>query len=317
MVKGFLLSCALFAAGISAVTQAEGEAFSSNFLASAKTGFVSGDMSKFYDLMADEVTFDWSGGQKGEGKELLVKTMKASWEAMNSAFHTSDVLTVVDEHSGVVFLTFEVILNLNAHGKLPDCIASEFNLFEFKLNSDGKISQFRGVWNPRTFDTCFAAGGAPVPASPPHVITAAEGAALGDLLLSSFAANIARKNTKTAYSLFSDDVTFVMTPGESGSSIAALRKALSGWEMMVSKFMYSNVRHVVDSETGVIVTRFETTINLNKQGEVPSCFATVPNIWEFTVDANHVITSWRGSWNQNTPELGACMAKAMAEKKEL
>mgnify|MGYP006078288779 FL=1 len=133
-------------------TKAEGEAIGAAYIASLKKGMQANDFTAQHDMMAEQLSWDWSGGVVGEGtKEDFYKVLAGSWQAVVSDFRPTNMYYVVDGVQGLIMITFDITLVMDGRGAVPITPTQVFtgtNMFELRLNADKKITHFRGVWDP-------------------------------------------------------------------------------------------------------------------------------------------------------------------------
>ena len=133
-------------------TVAEGEALGAAYIASIKAGMLANDFTPQHDMMADRVSWSWSGGVEGEGtKEEYYKVLAGSWQAVVSDFRPTNMFYVCDGEQGIITITFDITLVMDGRGAVPitpDQVFTGKNMFELHVNADKKITKFRGVWDP-------------------------------------------------------------------------------------------------------------------------------------------------------------------------
>jgi hypothetical protein len=107
------------------ITVAEGDALASDFLASLKNCFAANDMTEHRTFMADAMEWDWSGGIKGAGtKDEFFAVLGGSWQMVVSQFLPTNSYVVTDGEKGIVICTFDIVLIMDGHGKVPITPAS-------------------------------------------------------------------------------------------------------------------------------------------------------------------------------------------------
>ena len=134
------------------ISRAEGEKLAKDYLSSIASSFLANDMTANKALMADTVSWDWSGDVKGEGTQAdYYAVLAGSWQLVVSQFIHSNEFTVVDTKRGIICCTFDVVLIMDGRGVVPITEANTFqgkNLFELTVNAEKKVTSFRGVWDP-------------------------------------------------------------------------------------------------------------------------------------------------------------------------
>jgi len=144
------------------ITKAEGLAIGAAYIASLKKCFSANDFSSQHEMMADRVSWDWSGGVSGEGSMTeYYDVLAGSWQAVVSHFCPTNMSYVVDGEQGIICISFEIVLIIDGRGAVPITKEQVFtgrNLFELHVNAEKKITKFRGLWDPQDSDLGVAMG---------------------------------------------------------------------------------------------------------------------------------------------------------------
>ena len=131
------------------LTFEEGNKIAQDFMASMTTGFRANDFTAQKSMMASSMTWQWSGDVSGKGTQAeYYRVLEGSWQAIVSEFLPSNVFTVVDTATGEIAIAHELFININGHGKGPDCFFHGHNVFTLRLDDDRKINHFGGLWDP-------------------------------------------------------------------------------------------------------------------------------------------------------------------------
>lgn len=134
------------------ITADEGTALGAAYLASLSKCFAANDFTSQYEMMADTVGWDWSGGVVGTGpKADYYKVLEGSWQAIVSSFNPTNAFIVVDGQQGKIIVTFDIVLIMDGRGAVPitqDQVFTGKNMFELTVDADHKITNFRGIWDP-------------------------------------------------------------------------------------------------------------------------------------------------------------------------
>ena len=93
------------------------------------------------DMFADNVSWDWSDGTKGEGhKDQLFDIFSKTWGFMVSSFVPTNPFYVVDTENGIITITTPLVINID--GGLPEAhLVSNGLCFVLKF-VEGKITRW-------------------------------------------------------------------------------------------------------------------------------------------------------------------------------
>ena len=90
----------------------------------------------------------WSGPQTGKGSAALVKDFAGTWGAMVANFLPGTPYTITDTKARRVSIAFDLTININGHGKVKDCFATQPILFALTYNTKRRVTQWDGQWDP-------------------------------------------------------------------------------------------------------------------------------------------------------------------------
>jgi hypothetical protein len=141
-----------------------GEAIGKTFMRTLQHGFEADDFSAQYLLFADDVSWDWSGGESGSGtRQDFFDTLARTWQPLLSSFDPTNVMYVTDTARGIVSIPHELVINVDGRGNGPTCLFRGKNVFEIHLNTDHKITAFNGVWDPNdpALNACIGSASGP------------------------------------------------------------------------------------------------------------------------------------------------------------
>jgi hypothetical protein len=136
-------------------------------------------------------------------------------------------------------------------------------------------------------------------------------------MLSAMAGGFAKNNhSETLGGIIADNVVWDWSDGTRGEGP---KEELFGifsktWGFMVSSFLYSGVRTVVDTDASKVVISFDLTINID--GGLPEANLVQNSITFIMTISEGKATKWEGYWNQQNANLQAAMAKVMAKLSE-
>ena len=93
------------------------------------------------DMFADNMSWDWSDGTKGEGhKDQMFEIFSKTWGFMVSSFVPTNPFYVVDAENGVITITTSLVINID--GGLPEAhLVSNELCFILKI-VEGKITRW-------------------------------------------------------------------------------------------------------------------------------------------------------------------------------
>ena len=88
----------------------------------------------------------------------------------------------------------------------------------------------------------------------------------------------------------------------------------TGWQVVVSNFIPSNIYVVTDTVRGIIAVTFDVVLVMDGRGLVPitpACTFEGTNLFEFHVNAEKKVTHFRGVWDPLNPKMGAAFGAVM------
>lgn len=129
----------------------EGKDLARRFLESNSKCFGDNDFASQRAMIADNVSWDWADGTRGQGsKDDFYAVLGKSWQLLVSQFIPTSIFSVVNTKTGIISTSFNITLVVDGRGKVPISPSSTFvgqNMFELHVNSDHKITHFRGLWD--------------------------------------------------------------------------------------------------------------------------------------------------------------------------
>lgn len=136
------------------ITKAEGESFAAKYLKAISDGFLDNSHAdECRDFVADNVSWDWSDGSKGNGsREEMHDILSKSWGAMLSSWIPVDPLFVVDTTNRIVTMSFHAVSNIT--GGLED-ERNAFNIpevFVVHLDVNHKVTMLHAYWDNNDAD---------------------------------------------------------------------------------------------------------------------------------------------------------------------
>jgi len=305
------------------------------------------DPTYIMNMFTETCEWDWSGDQshsdssrnrtvKGWGTpEDLFKgptsVFGGSWFPMMTDVIDSNVFHVVDSGAGVISTTFDAVLLLTGHGKVPvdgtSTVLQEGILFELVVEKDQgfgqmKIKSWKSRWNtmnPKMGVAIAALAPASTPAPQEAVMTFDEGNDFAKKVLAwhekGFAINDFSSNEAEdrAEEVFADNVAWDWSGGVKGKgSPADLIGTLSKtWLPMISYYAATDKHITVDPIAGEIYISHVNTLFMDGHGllRVDEDTTSRNNImFEFHVqkfDGYLLATHWRGVWDSKDPGLVA------------
>jgi len=133
------------------ITEEEGIHFINELRTSMTKCFDTNDFTCFDYLLADELEWEMSGAVHGKGsKSDYAKMMAGGWGALNSMVHAVQRGYVVDSVAGTAATIFDMMVVVDAHGKVKDTEGAMWFgtiVQEMTFNKDKKITAFKGYWD--------------------------------------------------------------------------------------------------------------------------------------------------------------------------
>ena len=131
------------------MTKEEGNQLANTFLDAMRNTLASGSMQKMADQLFDkQIEYEWSGPQTGKGSAALVKDFAGTWGAMVANFLPGTPYTITDTKARRVSIAFDLTININGHGKVKDCFATQPIVFTLTFNDRRKVTKWLGQWDP-------------------------------------------------------------------------------------------------------------------------------------------------------------------------
>jgi hypothetical protein len=313
------------------ITNAQGVALGNEFCESQTEGFGTSNFSRQSKLLADQVSWSWSGNGPnftGNGpKAAYFQTMNATWNPLCSTHATTSRRFAVDTGAGIVCLFYTTAGILDANGtvrRVQECHVTLDISFELHLNADHKITRIIGHWNPSdegllaSVNHCLTELGLPRPPKPSSVISEDEGKRIGQNLLDYYAEGYAVGHFSSEKNLLAPVHSYQWSSGASGTGTpdeywTALNTA---WVPMLSFYQCTNVNMTVDTHSGTVRIIMEATGKFDGHGKVPGSHTqyTLPQMIEITIDGNHKISRQNVLWNMNDETFQGLVAAVTAVK---
>lgn len=313
------------------ITHAEGVAFASKLMTAFAAGFSKNNHAETTSgFFANELSWDWSDGTKGEGKlSEIMGVMAKSWGFMVDSFHPLNTAVVVDTDRSIVFISSDLVLNIT--GGLADENNPVGNKAVFILHLDNgnffgfgkKIVKWEGYWDQNhpglksAFQSVLPKLGMDAPETPkaPIPITAADGEAYAAAAMAAFAAGFkANNHAVTMAPYIAEELSWKWTDRSGEGKMSELMKNFAeSWGFMVDSFMLPAPKVVVDTDHSVITVAGSLVINITgglaaENNAIRNDIAMV-----FTLDTTKKATQWDILWDNNNPEMNAALAKVSAK----
>ena len=313
------------------ITYAEGVACASKLMTAFAAGFAKNNHAETTaGLFADELSWDWSDGTKGEGKlSEIMGVMAKSWGFMVDSFHPLNTAVVVDTDRSIVFISCDLVLNIT--GGLADENNPVGNKAVFVLHLDNgnclgfgkKIVKWDGHWDQNhpglksAFQSVLPKLGMDAPETPkaPFPITAVDGEAYAVAAIAAFAAGFkANNHAETMAPYIAEELSWNWTDRSGKGKMSELMKTMAeSWGFMVDSFMLPAPKVVVDTDHSVITVAGQLVVNITgglatENNAVRGDIAMV-----FTLDKTKKATQWDILWDNNNPNMTPVLAKVSAK----